>query len=558
MIARLLAKRATILDNAAISLTDDDAWETLFGGARSDAGIRVNAKTALGYSPVWQAVATISEDISCIPTFVYKRTADGGKERALKHPAYRLLRRKANPIHTAQLWKQIMVAQALIYGNGYSLINRDEFATPVELLILSPEATSAITKNGVTYYETKINGKTKRFWPEDIFHLRGVSIEDLAGLSLIDYAKNSLGRGMAADKYAGKFFSNNAMPAGVLTHPHRLTDQGLQHLRESIKDIHGGLDNQHRVAILEEGMTWTALGVDPDKSQLLGTINASVKDVARWFKLPPHKLGDDSKTSFNSVEQENLSYQQSTLTPWFIKLREESFDKLLTEREKRLETHTVEEQRLAILAADAETRASFYSQGLLNGWLNRDEVRDFENMNPLPDGEGAKFMVPLNMQIVGEEPPEDEPEDDPPAADEADEDDDRALALAELEVMTDAAVRASKRLVHYTERAAKEPDTFCTWLEGYAHDHHDTVAAMFRPAAKIARQRGVKVSAGELAERLFQAWSAEIDQVTRKATADELVDQVTLAGQLYVSVGATEFARRQIEWNGEPLTALSS
>lgn len=569
MFASLLAmpiqKRATIMENPAVDLTDPRAWEVLFGGTPSDSGISLTGHKVLEYSPVWQAVATISEDISVIPTFIYKRTADGGKERALRHPAYPLLRRKANPIHTAQLWKQVMVAQALIFGNSFSLINRDEFATPLELLVLDPHLTRAYVAKGRTAYRTRIAGQPKTFEASDIFHLRGVSIDALEGLSLIQFAKNSLGRGLAAEKFSAKYFANNAMPSGVLTHPHRLTDATLQHLRESTQQLHGGLDKQHRFAILEEGMTWTPIGVEPEKSQMLATMAFSVKDVARWFKIPPHRLGDDSRTAYNSVEQENLSYQESTLTPWFCKLREEAYDKLLTEREKRLESHTIEEQRLAILAADATTRANFYSRGLLDGWLNRDEVRSFENLNPIPDGEGQAFMAPLNMQLLGEES---EPEDDPPADsdpdddiqdDSEDENQDRGKALAQLEVLTDAAVRAAKRLAHYTERASKDPSSFCDWMENYAHEHREIIAAMFASAVRAAHQLGIDTpSAGDLADRLIEDWTGNVDQITREATADGLAGQVVQLGQRYPGGQAKQFARNQIQWNGELSIALSS
>lgn len=601
MFASLISKRGTILDNAAVSLSDDNVWETIFGGEPTDTGEYVNGRKALEYAPVWQAVAMIAEDVSTVPTFVYKRLTNGGKERAKKHPAYRLLRRKANPLHTAQLWKQIMVAQALIYGNAYSWILRDEYANPWELLILNPDQTKLVNVQGAAHYETRISNQRKTLSTLDVFHLRGNSVDELGGLNLIEYARNSLARGIAAGKYASKFYTNNAMPAGVLTHPHRLGPEALQHLRESIESMYGGLDKAHRIAVLEEGMTWTALGADPEKSQMLATLQFSVKDVARFFKIPPHRLGDDVTTSYASVEQENLSYQQSTLTPWFVKLREEAFDKLLTEREKETESHTIEELRLAILAADAATRANFYSRGLLDGWLNRDEVREYENLNPIPDGLGQAFMAPLNMQLLGEEPDEDEPDEDEPAPDpedegddedqDSDEDQDRAaqqpgpdasaqapapppiaregdrsaasptrnVEAAQLVVLSDAAQRASKRLAHYTQRAARDPAGFCSWLESFAQDHREVVAAMFGPAERMARALGIETPAStELAARLFGEWSRECDQVTRQATAGELADQVVELAERYTAVGASEFARRQIGWSAEQQTSLSS
>lgn len=563
-----LEKRAT-LENPSIPLSDPRVWEKVFGGEASASGIRVDHDQAMRFSPVWKAVAMVSQDISCIPTFVYRRTAGDGKRRAPRHPAYRLLRRKANQLMTSQTWKQLTIAQAMLYGASYSYIVRDQFANPIELLPLSPADTYPIDLDGRMVYRTMAATKELFFDRLNVFHVPGVVLDGLRGANLIEYAKDSLGRGLAAEKYSSKFFANNAMPAGVLSHPHRLTDGAIAKLRQSINAIHGGLENQHRVAILEEGMTWTPLGVDAEKAQLIAALEFSVKEVARWFNIPPHRLGDDSKTSYNSVEQENLHYHESTLTPWFCKLREEAYEKLLSERQKRLDSHTIEELRVAILAADSMTRANYYSRGILDGWLSRDEVRRFENLNPIPDGEGEKFLVPLNMQVLGEEPPEDDADPDPPADDDdqnqdQDQDDqvnqDDRARTALLHGLEDATGRASKRLAHYADRAAKRPREFCGWLDGFRAEQEPIICAMYAPVARQAAALQVDVQpAAELAAALMDHWYRELDQVTREASAEQLTDQVTrTTHRLRDPWQMQSFARRQLSWNEDPALALSS
>ena len=520
MLSRLF--RSSRIENPNVSPTDTEAMNRLFGIHTSASGMEVSSDSALRFSPVWQGVTMISQDVAVPPTFVYRRTTDEngneGKERDRRHPAYRLLRRKANPLHTSAIWKQIMVSQALLFGNSYSVINRNGRAEPVELLPLNPKNTKPVeTRDGSVIYETRIRHVRTEFAPTDVVHLRGLPIGGLAGESIIEKGQDSIGRGLAAERYAGKFFSNGAAPLGVLQHPHRLTDQAASRLRQSWSDVHGSVDNSNRVALLEEGMTWNAMGVDPEQAQMIATMEFSVRDAARWLNVPPHRLGDATRTSFNSVEQENLSYQISTLSPWFCKLREEEFDKLLTEKQKREESHTIEELRLAILMADSATRATFYQMAITNGWLSRDEVRQFENLNPIPDGTGQQFLVPMNMQPSGQGADDGEPEPEPepnPEPDDDDDDDDRSVPTVS-QVQPDRVERIVYR--HAAKRIAGRLDNH--WGRGHRPQfselkkrHLDVITSMLAECEEASVELGLTVrSSSDMAMAIIRKWHENQD-----------------------------------------------
>lgn len=558
------------IENPAISPTDPAAMAELFGTAGSDAGVAISPRSSLRFSPIWQGVTMISADVACTPTFVMERMPEGGKERDTDHPSYKILRRKANFLTTANIWKQVAVTQAILWGNHYSLINRDSRGDPIELLPLDPDATVPKLKDDELIYETRIDNRRQRFAPEDVFHLKGTTIESTVGVRLIDMARNSIGKGIAAEKYGNKFFSNNAVPGGVIEHPMKLSDQARQHIRASIQAIHGGLSNAHRVALLEEGMKWSPTGVKPEDAQLVAVMEMSVRDAARWLNMPPHRLGDATRTSFNSVEQENLAYQQSTLGPWFCRLREEAWDKLLREDEKEGETHVIEEKRISLLAADAKTRYEVYSIGVQNGILSRDEVREFENMNPIPDGEGATFLVPLNMSETGQEEGDDEMDDangtNGPGADEDDADTDRVgrdhravvetrrqdakthangnprlnASAASLSVryvrenrlgsdqlnriatqlFDDAHRRAANRLKHYADRMKGSTD-IGPQLESLAR-HESVIASMFEPAVSVLVEAGYDAdmpTPHALSTRYLRAWGKQLDGIASSTGA---------------------------------------
>jgi HK97 family phage portal protein len=541
MILNKLIQRRSIND-PSIPITDPRVWAKYFGSNASDSGVSVTVNSLLSYSPIWAGVRMISQDVAQMPLYVYRR-ANGGKERATEHAAYRLLRRQANEDMTASMWKQVVVTHALLYGVSYTLIDRTGGAEPDQLLPVSPDRVRSFRdhQTGALRYEVGFADRPDlqnpvRVPAGDMIVILGLTLDGLGGLSLIEYARNSIGRGLAAEKYSNKYFRNNARPGGILVHPNKLDDVALNNLRDSFSQLQEGLDNAHRFAILEEGMQWIQTGVDPEKSQLIQSLEFGVKDASRVLGIPPHRLGDDSKTSFASLEQENLSYQQSSLGPWYSKIQEESYAKLLSPDERKADSHTVEFERNAILQADAKTRHDVYAVGLNWGFYNRNEVRAWENMNPLPDGAGEEFYMPLNMAIAGEEP---EPVAEPVAPaetlpvapdDEPVEDDERhvdpAVVSALSRLMNDAAARAGRRMSHYFQRASASGKYFC--LEIDRMDRHiEVVGSMFEPVVAAIDATGLPCpSAVDLATRYVQMWGRAMDGLSKTCDEEKLAGAV--------------------------------
>lgn len=441
--------RGNPIENPSIPITDPKVWRHYFGSRDSEAGIAIDGKKMLEYSPIWQGITMIAGDISQTPIYVYKRLAEGGKERDRSHPAFKLLRRQANEDLTANIWAEIVMVHALLYGNHYSWIEGARFdAEPKRLIPLNPDLTYTKDDGDGLVYITRHKNRQLVFMPGEIFHVRGLCLDKFDGLSIVDYARNTVGRSLASERFSNKFFANGAAPSGVLTHPNRLDEEAYQNLRKSVQEMYGGSANAHRMAILEEGMTWTPMGVDAEKAQMVRSLEFGVLDAARILNIPPHRLGADIRSSYNSLEQENQSYYTSTLGPWFAKIREEAYAKLLTEQQKISDSHTIEELRIALLNADAKTRHEVYDIGLRNGIYNRDEVRAYENLNPIPNGEGKIFLTPTNMSGPDADQ-EDEGEDSDVAGndnDDIDESDRMSRVIAALvEQLQDATCRIMRR-----------------------------------------------------------------------------------------------------------------
>jgi hypothetical protein len=227
----------------------------------------------------------------------------------------------------------------------------------------------------------------------DVLHIAGPGFDGVTGYSVVKMARESIGLGMACEQFGAGLFGSGARPSGMLEHPGRLSDDARGRLRGDWERLHAGIDNAHRVAILEEGMKWTPTSIPPDDAQFLQTRKFQIEEVARWFNIPPSKLRDTGGVSYSSLEQENIAFLSETLRPWLIRLEQEFRRKLLLPESSELYCeHSVE----GLLRTDLSARYAAYAVGRNWGWLSVNEIRALENLEPVAGGD--VYLQPLNMQ----------------------------------------------------------------------------------------------------------------------------------------------------------------
>ena len=494
-------------ENPRFNLNDPEAWETFVGMGEgpTHSGNHVNAETALTFSPYWRGVSLISGTVGKLPLFVYRREGEG-KSRDPGHPAYYLLRREPNAEMTADTFLQTLTAHALNHGNGLAYVVRDAGGRPLELIPLLPETSYPVRVNGVLWYVTGVAGEQRKLPAADVLHIKGLGFDGLTGYPLWKKARHSLGLGMAAEEFGARYFSNGAEPSVVIEHPAKVSEKAAANLRNSWNAMHAGLSKAHRAAVLEEGMKLSAFGHNAEDAQLIGTRQFQIREVANWLGIPPHKLGDTARTSFASLEQENQSFLDDAIDPWLVKWERELERKLLTEREKREDTHAVEFLRQALARADLTARANYYRTALGGRpWMTQNEVRGRENMNPV-DG-GDVILEPLNMGDAGganNEPAQPDPATPKPAGDDAGD-----VAGAVRNVLHDAAARMARRLLTGWQRAKDRP----AWLAGEMRaEHLDVIARALAPAlAAVAATTGRQVEPAALAGELCDAFALLVE-----------------------------------------------
>lgn len=375
----------------------DAGYSFLFG--RTTSGKPVNERTAMQTTAVYACVRILAEAVASLPLHVYEYQDDGGKKLVHDHPLYYLLHDEPNPEMTSFVFRETLMSHLLIWGNAYAQIIRDGAGRVLGLYPLLPDKMDVQRDDrGNIYYVYSRNSDENpmfkeygniRLKAEDVLHIPGLGFDGLIGYSPIAMAKNAVGMTLACEEYGASFFANGANPGGVLEHPGVLKDPSK--VRESWNSVYRGVSNAHKIAVLEEGMKYQQIGIPPEEAQFLETRKFQVNEIARLYRIPPHMVGDLDKSSFSNIEQQSLEFVKYTLDPWVIRWEQSLQRSLLLPGEKG--KYFIKLNVDGLLRGDYQSRMNGYAVGRQNGWFSANDIREMENMNPIPDEEGGNLYL---------------------------------------------------------------------------------------------------------------------------------------------------------------------
>ena len=361
----------------------------------SGAGKAVNAQTAIQLSTVYACVRVISETVASLPLGIYEATK-GVTRKASEHSLYHLIHDEPNSEMTSFVLREVMLAHLLLWGNSYCQIIRNGRNRISGLYPLLPDKmTVDRDKNGQLTYTYLTNaGRTVALTPEDVLHIPGLGFDGIMGYSPIALEKNAIGLGLASEEYGSKFFSNGARPSGILTHPN--TVKNPKALRESWNSAYGGSSNSNRVAILEEGMKFEPMAVPNNEAQFLETRKFQVDEICRIFRVPPHLVGDLEHATFSNIEHMSIDFAVHTIRPWLVRIEQSMNRALLSPQEKG--RFYIQFNIDGLMRGDYKSRMEGYAIGRQNGWMSANDIRELENLNPIPPEEGGDaYLVNGNM-----------------------------------------------------------------------------------------------------------------------------------------------------------------
>ena len=369
----------------------------------SNSGVQVDELRSLQTSAVYACVKILAETVASLPLHLFKKGKGGKSEMAEQHPLFSCLYEMPNDEMTSFEFREMMMTSLLLWGNAYARkIRKNGHVT--ELWYLKPQLMTVErdTQTGrIKYtYSDDITNQTYEYKPEQIFHIKGLSLDGVTGLSPISQAREAVGLSLATEEYGAKFFGNGARPGGVLEHPGILKDP--EKLRESWNKVYQGTRNSHKVAVLEEGMKYHTIGIAPEDAQFLETRKYQVNEICRIFRVPPHLVGDLERATFSNIEHQSIEFVQHTIRPWLVRWEQAISRSLLDEKERLLYFSRFNVDGL--MRGDYKSRMEGYAIGRQNGWLSANDIRHLEDLPPIPKEQGGDaYLVNGNMTAVSKE-----------------------------------------------------------------------------------------------------------------------------------------------------------
>jgi len=449
-------------------------------GRYSGAGIEITPDSAMTFGAFFAGVRVLSEGVAQLPLKMFRVRPDGGRDEARNHPLYDVLHDRPNRFQTSFEWREMGEGHLILRGNFYNQIMPGPRGPVDQLIPLNPD--KMLPKMGddgiLRYFYTPKPGVQQIFLQDEIFHVRGMSSDGIVGMSMLTAAREALGIGMAAERMASSQFYQGTKLSGVLQTDKTLNRSQAKRISASWQSAHAGVNNANKIAVLEDGLKWQAMGMTNEDAQWLQTRKFQVTEIARILRLPPHMLGDLEHATFTNIEHQGLEFVIYSLMSWLERWEQRiSADLILAPQ-----TYYAEFLVDGLLRGDMAARYAAYQIGFLNGWLCDDEIRGLENMNPIPGGIGQRYFrqahtIPLDSpgaEMGNVLPPIDKPNA-------------RAKALA---------LAAAQRIIRKEAAAlAKAPD-----VAAFYADHAAFVASVLsipEDSARAYTDRQAKAERGD-------------------------------------------------------------
>lgn len=372
---------------------------TQFFFGRTSAGKVVNEKTAMQITAVYGCVRILSEAIASLPINIYSYEEDGTKSRNFKHPLFQVLHGQPNPEMTSFTFREVMMTHLLLHGNFYSQIIRDGNGRVVSLYPLLPNCMEVERdeEGNLQYIYTRQSDENPNFDEmgrvvlkyEDVLHIPGLAYDGLIGYSPLQCAKSAVGTALAAEEFGASFFKNSATPSGILTHPGILKNPDK--VRDSWNSIYQGTSNAHRIAVLEEGMTFSPISLKPEEIQFMEARKFQIEEISRIFRVPLHMLNSLDHATYSNIEHQSIEFVKFSVSPWVVRIEQALEKALLLPSEKG--NIGIKMNLEGLMRGDYKSRMEGYQIARNGGWMSTNDIRLLEDLNPISDEEGGNLYL---------------------------------------------------------------------------------------------------------------------------------------------------------------------
>lgn len=353
----------------------------------------VNPNVALTYSTIFACVRVIAETIATLPLFLYK-VKGNNKVKAREHNLYSILHDAPNLECTSVSFFESLITQILLTGNGFAEIIKDNFNNILELHILDANKIRVYRDNyNNIVYEYNDDGKIISLSKRQVLHIAGLGWNGIIGYSPIALMRRQIATGIYQDNFALDFFSNGVKKVPIFSHPNRISKEAKESMKESFRK---SWDNG--IVVLEEGITVNPITMNLSDAQFLESRRFSVEEICRIFRVPPHLIGDLSRSTNNNIEHQSIEFVTHTIRPWCVRIERALNNFLLNIKEKG--KYTIEFMLDGLLRGDTLTRQQSNQIKLNNGILTRNQWRQQENMNEVEDEYGDDYFCSQQIRPI--------------------------------------------------------------------------------------------------------------------------------------------------------------
>jgi HK97 family phage portal protein len=461
-------------------------FEEIANTRRTASGVSVSPETALECTAVLACVRVLSESIASLPLNVYRRLPGGGKEIAEEQHLHEVLAYQPNSWMTGFEFRELLMSWLLLWGNAYAHIKSGRHGAVTELIPLHPSRMEVkrLSNGRLRYYyrepTTPIQPTPEptEYRQDEIFHLRWLSSDGVTGFVPTSLSRDAIGLARATELHSGSYFGNGAQPGTYIEtdQPHK--PEALARFKQQWDDAHAGPDKAYKTVVMPYGFHRKQIEVRNDTAQLIETRRYQLADVARCYRVPQHLIGDLSDVRHSTVEQSAIDFVTFSLLPWCRRWEMAARRDLVIDDKQYFVQFDVN----ALMAGDYAARSQFIREMANLGALDVDEIRAQIGYNPLPDGQGKKRFIQVNMQLLDAFTPENptgqapEPEAAPappanvdappeaPAGDEPLDPDARHVAGAEVVFKTALRRLAGVEADGILERRNK-PEKIAAWFD---------------------------------------------------------------------------------------------
>jgi len=533
MLQALKLAAGNVAFRAAVKLGYSPELFAAIGGrtlAVATSGKQVSEQTAMRVAAYKRGVQLISDYVGKTPFHV-----KAGNAKDKSHAAWPLVR-KWSRYHavSAMAFRNALTVSALMRGNGYGFISRRN-GFPVELRVLDPGKVQPVLINGQLRY--RFDGHERTVSASDIIHIRGFSLDGFCGIDpLRGYARDVLGLAIAEQDYAARYYENGGHPTVYARSETSVSEDRFNQLTSENGPLRGAIDDPHRIPFLDT-LKLDSLGLTAEQTQLIGSREFSLKDIANALGMSVHKLNGDGKSSYKSLEEENRAFRDDTLDPYLCQFENE-YEKLLTEAEQESGSHEVEAVRESLTRTNMADRAKYLKDAIGGPWMTPAEGREVDSLPPI-DG-ADELLKPLNMTPKNDGDGTSEDDDDTDAAGRS-----RSPSRADqLNALSDVFRRMVKRVAVQATKAAAKSDTFPDWLEQIEPRNAETVRSAVGPV--LALCGGSAEAAEQIAAEFCRSVRDELSDLYSIRTPGEFPGAVAAAVDNWSADALATFALNQL------------